>query len=204
MKRVLILLVVILLAVVIYWLVIKKDRNTTENVKPAPLAVSAQTGVFNAAFANLLNNYFELKDAFVDWDTAKVNKSAGALKGLADNLPVSQMKADTTLIQMADNYAKSISGDAAGIVGETDISEKRKSFNTLSESLYELVRTVRYNGEVIYHQHCPMAFGENQDATWLSNSNKVLNPYLGNKHPKYRSTMVNCGDVTDSLDFRNK
>src|SRR5689334_8704461 len=107
MKKVLILLGVILLAVVVYWLVVKKDRNTTEKVKPAPLSVSAQTDAFNTAFANLLNNYFELKDAFVDWDVSKVNKSATTLKGLADNLPVSQMKADSTLVTMADNYAKS-------------------------------------------------------------------------------------------------
>ena len=75
MKRVLILLLVILLIVVVYWLVVKKDRNTTESVKPAPLAVSGQTGTFNVAFANFLHTYYDLKDAFVDWDTAKVNQN---------------------------------------------------------------------------------------------------------------------------------
>jgi hypothetical protein len=204
MKRVLILLLVILLIVVVYWLVVKKDRNTTENVKPAPLAVSGQTGTFNIAFANFLHTYYDLKDAFVDWDTARVNQTSVRLKGLADSLPVMELKADSSIIKMADEYSKTISGEAVGIEGETDIAEKRKSFYTLSDALYELVRTVRYSGEVVYHQHCPMAFGEDQQATWLSNSDKVVNPYLGNKHPKYKTTMVNCGDVTDSLDFRNK
>lgn len=204
MKRVLVLLLVILLAVVVYWLVVKKDRNTTENVKPAPLTVSKQTGTFNAALANLLNNYYDLKDAFVDWDTAKVNQAALRLKTLADSLPVKEIKADSSIIQLADNQAKTISGDALGVIGETDIAEKRKSFSTISDALYDLVRTVRYNGSVVYHQHCPMAFGEDKEAFWLSNSNKVVNPYLGNKHPKYKGTMEGCGDVTDSLDFRNK
>jgi hypothetical protein len=204
MKRVLILLGIILAIVLVYWLVVKKDANTVENVKPAPLSVATQTGTFNVAFANLLNNYYDLKDAFVDWDTVKVNKSAAKLKELADGLPVKEIKADTTLVKMAGDYAKTISNESAGIAGDPDITEKRKSFYTLSESLYELIRTVRFNGGVVYHQHCPMAFGDNDEATWLSNSNKVVNPYLGNKHPKYRGTMVNCGDVTDSLDFRNK
>ena len=204
MKRVLILLLAILVIVVVYWLVVKKDRNTTENVKPAPLAVSNQTGAFNVAFGNLLNTYYELRDGFVDWDTSKVNQTASRIKLLADSLPVQELKADTTIIKMAGDDAKSISGEALGIIGESDIAEKRKSFYTMSEALYELVRTVRYKGEVVYHQHCPMAFGENEEAFWLSNSNKVVNPYLGNKHPKYRGTMVGCGDVTDSLDFRNK
>jgi len=204
MKRVLILLLVILLIVVVYWLVVKKDRNTTENVKPAPLTVSNQNGAFNAAFANLLNTYYEVKDAFVEWDTAKVNKAAVRLKTLADSLPVHEIKADSTIITLADADAKTISGEALGIIGETDIAEKRKSFYTMSEALYEMIRTVRYKGEVVYHQHCPMAFGDDQEAFWLSNSNKVVNPYLGNKHPKYKGTMEGCGDVTDSLDFRNK
>jgi hypothetical protein len=202
MKKVLFLLVVILALVVVYWLVFKKDRNTIENVKQVPLTVSNQTGEFNIAFGNLLNSYFDLKDAFVNWDTSKVNQLAMRLKEEADSLPVQQLKADSTIIQMVGNYAKSISGESVGIKGETDIAEKRKSFYTLSESLYELVRTVRYNGQVIYHQHCPMAFGESEEAYWLSNNSKVVNPYIGNKHPKYKGTMVNCGDVTDSLDFR--
>jgi hypothetical protein len=97
-----------------------------------------------------------------------------------------------------------VSGEAVGVAGESDIAEKRKSFYTLSENLYELVRTVRYDGQVVYHQHCPMAFNDTEEAFWLSNKNEVVNPYLGNKHPKYKSGMLHCGDVTDSLDFRKR
>src|SRR4051812_37693762 len=118
MKKVLLLLVVILALVVVYWLVFKKDRNTKENVKPVPLTVSNQTGAFNVAFGNLLNSYFDLKDAFVNWDTSKVNQLAMRLKEEADSLPVQQLKADSTIVQMADNYAKSISGESVGINGE--------------------------------------------------------------------------------------
>ncbi len=202
MKKVLILLVFILALVVVYWVFIKKERDTTEKVEPAPLAVTNKSDAFNSAVANLLNEYYQLKDAFVDWDTVKVNQHAKELKILSDSLPLNQLKADTSIIKTADDFAGSISGDAVGLVGETDITEKRKSFYTLSESLYNLLRTVRYDGAVVYHQHCPMAFNESDEAFWLSNKNQVVNPYLGNKHPKYRDKMVDCGDVTDSLDFR--
>jgi hypothetical protein len=202
MKKVLLLLVLILALVVVYWVFLKKDRDTTENVEPAPLAVSDKSDAFKAAVSNLLNKYYQLKDAFVDWDTAKANQHAKELKVLADSLPLSQMKADSLIIQTADDFAGSISGDAVGLIGETDITEKRKSFYTLSESLYNLLRTVRYDGEVVYHQRCPMAFNDEDEAFWLSNSSQVVNPYLGTKHPKYKDKMLDCGDVTDSLDFR--
>ncbi len=205
MKKVLFLLLTILVIVVVYWLVFKKNRDTTEKPdRAAPLAMSNKSDVFNSAFNNLLATYYEMKDAFVDWDTAKINQTATVLKSLADSLPVNQLKADTTLITMARNYSEGVSGEAVGIAGESDIAEKRKSFYTLSENLYELVRTVRYDGQVVYHQHCPMAFNDTEEAFWLSNKNEVVNPYLGNKHPKYKSGMLHCGDVTDSLDFRKR
>ena len=204
MKKVLLLFVFILAIVVVYWVFFKKNRDKVENVEPAPLAVTNKSDAFNTAFQNLLTNYFELKDAFVEWDTAKVNQSAGRLKVLADSLPTKQLKADSTIIMMADNYASSISSESVGIVGEGNITEKRKSFYTLSEALYELLRTVRYDGQVVYHQHCPMAFNDSEEAFWLSDKNQVVNPYLGTKHPTYKNKMLHCGDVTDSLDFRHK
>ena len=204
MKKVLLLLALILVAVVAYWLIYKKDRVTTETPAQAPLAVNNKSDAFNTAFENLLTTYYEMKDAFVDWDTAKINVTSGRMKTLADSLPLNQLKADSTIVGMAKSYSQSISGEAAGIVGEKDITEKRKSLYTLSENLYELLRTVRYDGQVIYHQHCPMAFNDTEEAYWLSKDSKVVNPYLGNKHPKYKSGMLHCGDITDSLDFRKK
>jgi len=204
MKKVLSLLILILLIVAVYWIFFKKRKDTTETQQPVPLAVTNKSDAFNTTFGNMLAVYYNLKDAFVDWDTARVNQLTRSLKAQADSLPVKQLKADSSIIKMAQDYSGTISGEAMGILGEKDIQEKRKSFYTLSEALYELVRTVRYDGQVIYHQHCPMAFNETEEAFWLSNKNEIVNPYLGNKHPKYKTGMLHCGDVTDSLDFRKK
>jgi len=204
MKKVLSLLILILLIVAVYWIFFKKKKDTTETQQPVPLAVTNKSDAFNTTFGNMLAVYYNLKDAFGDWDTARVNQLTRSLKTQADSLPVRQLKADSSIIKMAQDYSGTISGEAMGILGEKDIQEKRKSFYTLSEALYELVRTVRYDGQVIYHQHCPMAFNETEEAFWLSNKNEIVNPYLGNKHPKYKTGMLHCGDVTDSLDFRKK
>ncbi|MFX4520371.1 hypothetical protein ABTA72_19455, partial [Acinetobacter baumannii] len=64
------------------------------------------------------------------------------------------------------------------------------------EQLYDFIRTVQYDREVVYHEYCPMAFND-QGATWLSNSSDIKNPYLPKK-------MLHCGEVKDSIDLRVK
>lgn len=44
---------------------------------------------------------------------------------------------------------------------------------------------------VSYEQYCPMA-DDNNGAYWLSESNKVLNPYFG-------SSMLNCGEIKNEI-----
>ncbi|HQE11916.1 MAG TPA: hypothetical protein PLQ78_04150 [Flavipsychrobacter sp.] len=43
----------------------------------------------------------------------------------------------------------------------------------------------------VYRQYCPMAFND-KGAYWLSNEEKIMNPYFGKK-------MLTCGEVTDTL-----
>ncbi|HEX4374277.1 MAG TPA: hypothetical protein VHZ50_13330, partial [Puia sp.] len=126
------------------------------------------------------------------------------IKQRADSLPMKQLKADSTIVLTAQNLAGSVSNEVNGFVGEPTIEQKRREFNMITDELYNLIRTVRYDGETIYHERCPMAFNETEEGFWLSNTSKIINPYLGNKHPKYNGKMVGCGEVVDSLDFSKK
>ena len=49
-----------------------------------------------------------------------------------------------------------------------------------------------------------MAFKDSIEGFWLSPTSKVVNPYLGNKHPVYKSKMLGCGEVVDSFDLTKK
>ena len=97
-----------------------------------------------------------------------------------------------------------MSAEALGISGETTLEGMRRSFYTLSENLYNLLRTVQYDQQIIYHDKCPMAFNDQEEGYWLSNTKEIINPYLGKKHPRYASGMIGCGSVEDSLDYRSK
>src|SRR5919112_1443628 len=63
---------------------------------------------------------------------------------------------------------------------ENNIEAKRKSFQMISDNMYDLLRTVRYDNEIVYHQYCPMAFND-AGAYWLSKTGDIKNPYFGKK-----------------------
>ena len=44
-----------------------------------------------------------------------------------------------------------------------------------------------------------MAINDSIPANWISNSQEILNPYLGKIHPEYKATMLHCGEVKDSI-----
>ena len=205
MKKGLILIGLVAAIVAVYFIFFSKnDSATPEAPKQQPLAQSKNSDAFNKPFNEMLNTYFDLKNALVNWDTAQAVTNAKKLAELADKVPYDEIKADTTIIQTAKSFSGSVVAEANGVAGETSIEGMRHSFYTLSENLYNLLRTVRYDQQVIYHDKCPMAFGDDDPAYWLSNSSEIVNPYLGNKHPKYHSGMLSCGSVEDSINFKNQ
>ena len=164
--------------------------------KDEPLTQSKNSELFNTQFDRFLNSYFHLKDALVLTNDTMAIASAQLLKTNADSLKLDELKADKSIIEMAKGYQESISAEAAALQGEKDIEGKRKSFQVISDDLYDLVRTVRFDKQKLYHQFCPMAFND-QGAYWLSPNSDIKNPYFGKK-------MLTCGEVKDSVDFRNK
>jgi hypothetical protein len=181
----------------------KKEGPKTTVADQQPLSISKNSDAFNQSFEKMLDSYLALKTALTEYDTAAANGAAGQLAIASDSLKTDEIKGDSTgvLKETAKNYAGTIIGSSKGLIGETDIIKKKIEFKMISDAMYDLVRTVRYDRRKIYHQHCPMAFNDTEEAWWISTSNKIENPYLGKKHPKYKGAMIECGDITDSLDF---
>jgi hypothetical protein len=204
MKKFLLLIgVIIIAAFLVYKLWSDKDPKAAPPPDQA-LHIAKNSGPFNIAFAGLMNDYFSLKDALVNWDTLKADQAAYSIAAKADSLPVNLIKADTAIIETAKSLAASIVGEAKGLTGEEGIEARRRSFNMLTDELYNLVRTVHYDGQTIYHIRCPMAFKDSEEAYWLSPVPAIINPYLGNKHPVYKNKMIGCGEVVDSIDYAKK
>jgi hypothetical protein len=173
-----------------------EENKTSDAGSPAPLTQSKNSDGFNQSFGQFLETYYHLKDALVLTNDTLATTYAKQLIGKADSISFNELKADRSIIDMAKGYAETISAEAKGLVGENGVEEKRKSFQMISDNMYDLVRTVRYDREAVYHQFCPMAFND-AGAYWLSKTSDIKNPYFGKK-------MLSCGEVKDSLDFRGQ
>ncbi len=160
-----------------------------------PLAVSKNSEAFNKSFATMLDAYYHLKDNFIAESDSMINIYAKRMMVYTDNLKIDELKGDAGVAENAKSFAQSMSAELKGLFGEKEMVKKRKSLNMLTDQLYNLIRIVQYDREIIYHQHCPMAFTEGDaNAFWLSKTADIKNPYL----PK---TMLTCGDVADSLSY---
>ena len=157
---------------------------------------SGQTAAFNQSFKKALYGYYALKDQFITEDESAIQSMATQLLKEVDSIQIKELNGDTAVMATAQSYIEGITAEIKGLIGEKDLESKRKSLQMIGEQFYDLIRTIQYDQELIYHAYCPMAFNNN-GATWLSNSLTIRNPYL----PK---TMLNCGEVRDSIDFRRK
>ncbi len=166
--------------------------------KDQPLKISDNTGSFNQSFDKLLTSYFLIKDALFAGDTLKANSAAATLIVAADSLKTEEIKGDTSgaLKATAQDFAGTISGWGKGLIGEKGIEAKRKEFEMISDALWSLTRTVKYSGQKLFYQYCPMAF-DNKGAYWMSNQREIKNPYFGEIMPV-------CGSLEDSVDYSIK
>ena len=200
MKRV---LAIVFLAIIVFgawWLFFKTDTTSNDGYEAeSALVVKKHSETFNYGVTNIMNSYLEMRDAFVDADTLLVKEKASLFIYAIDSLNLDELGAsDAQILASAQQQVSDIKANASPILEETDITNMRRDFRMVSENMYPFLKTIGYEGEKLYWQNCPMAFGE-EEANWLSNSPEIINPYLGRNHPVYKSSMLRCGEVKDSI-----
>ncbi len=208
MKKGLLLIAIVVVLVGAYFALFSKKEDKSSGAvvkteKQPRLLISKNPPAFNEAFATMLNSYYNVKNDLINWDSTKAGADAKTLAGLVLQLPLTALKADSSLIVTAKNFAGAIAAESDKINTAKTIEDKRRAFSVVSDNLYSLINTVRYDNEVIYYDVCPMAFNESEQAYWLSRDSVIQNPYLGNKHPKYKASMATCGDVEQKVDYAN-
>lgn len=197
MKRILILVLFLIVIAGVWWFFFRNPSTTTttENTE----VVKKHSDSLNKSVDEMMKNYFELKEAFVDADTSKVKTAAEDFEKSVNGLKLSELQNDSVpTLEGANQFLGEIKDATTRLKSETDLTEMRHKFSRISENLYPLLNTIAYEGDKIYWQNCPMAFGD-QEANWLSSTREIINPYLGKNHPEFKGSMLNCGEVKDSL-----
>jgi Cu(I)/Ag(I) efflux system membrane fusion protein len=86
---------------------------------------------------------------------------------------------------------KEIKSSATSISKTLDIKEQRDHFKHLSSHLINTLQLFGVN-EKVFVEFCPMA-NNNKGAYWLSQEEKVNNPYFG-------SAMLTCGEIKQVIE----
>lgn len=203
MKKVFIIYAVLLVGIgIVYFGFIRKNGGSDSGSKQAAITVSQHSQAFNASMQKMMDNYYAMTEDFVNWDTIAINKHSAELKTAVDEIKLDDLQKDTLIYKTALGSVDNIKNELIGMTGAPNIYEKRASLSLLSNQLYDLLRIVRYDAAKVYLQECPMALSNYETAgNWLSKTDEVRNPFLGNNDPKYGNKMINCGEPKDTLNF---
>jgi hypothetical protein len=178
----------------------RAGKRGDDGPKQPPLALKQHSDAFNKSIDATMAAYFEMKAAFVDADSTKAKEACKKMLMLADSINLVELKKDTSGIYVTDSLSlENIKANAKSLLVQPNITEMRKDFSMVNENLYPFLKAINYKGPKVYWQNCPMAFGEGKEANWISNTEEIVNPYLGKNHPEFKSSMLHCGEIKDTI-----
>ncbi len=204
MKKVLLGILIVILAIAGYvWYKFANNKaGGFDGEKAQKIEIKSATPVFDSGLKAMLANYFTMKEAFVNADTAAAKKACSSMMASIDSIKLGELKNDTMdLTTTVGPFLNDVKSNAASLLKQTTIKEMRMDFNQVNQQMYSLLNSIKYKGETIYWQSCPMAFDGDKEANWFDNKSGEgrTNPYLGKNDPKYGGSMLNCGEDKDSI-----
>ena len=138
----------------------------------------AQDSTDQHQLAQLLTQYYSIKDALVAGNGADASARAEAFIKTANSI-------DYKVV--SEGNVNALLKDATAISGTKDIARQRTSFARLSDNMASLAKGVKLSSGPIYQLYCPM-----KKSSWLSAETEIKNPYFG-------SSMLSCGQVTQTI-----
>lgn len=198
-KKVLLFIILAMLLVIGYQYFNRKSaKNVASN---QPISLKKHADAFNQSINEIVNGYIALKDALVNADTTMVKSKSRDFIQLLEKIDSAELSKDTSLVfETIVSTINDMKSNADAMMQQSSIVEMRRDFSSLTEVMFpSFFYAIQYEGPTLYLQNCPMAIDDSVPANWISNHPEIVNPYLGNHHPVYQSTMLHCGEIKDSI-----
>jgi uncharacterized protein YxeA len=141
---------------------------------------------------SILSAYLDLKNALAKDDGSNASSSAKELFKAIDKVSLDKLSTEQHRLWM--KYSEKLSYDAEHIKETMDIEHQREHFVSLSKNMYQVIKEFNTNGYTVYYQFCPMA-NDGKGAYWLSEAEKISNPYMGKKMP-------GCGSTKETIKVK--
>jgi hypothetical protein len=194
------LVIIAIMAGCFYWFFVR-NKHKQEQPKEQSLTLKKHSPAFNENINKVVNSYLSLKDAFIESDSIQIKAKAIDFIAAVNQIDTLEIKKDTAAVyETIIATITDVKTNAESILNQTDITEMRRDFSSLTEMLFPVFfNAIQYEGPTLYLQNCPMAFNDTEPANWISKTKEIMNPYMGKKHPKYQSGMLNCGEIIDTI-----
>jgi hypothetical protein len=153
------------------------QNKTTSNTDTTTKATVADGGS-QQQLSQMLSSYYNIKNALVTGDAASAASNADQFLRTANSIDYKVISEGNLTI---------LSKDAGKISSTKDLSKQRQYFADLSSNMAIVAKSLKLGSQPIYLQYCPM-----KKASWLSSEKQIRNPYYG-------SSMLTCGEVTETL-----
>ena len=140
---------------------------------------------FQKDFTTVLEQYFALKDAFVDSNVSEVKTQAKTMLKEVKSLKTGNLGT------MEINHIKEMVKMLEAITENDELANQRENFVVLSRNMVAFASNLESVENPVFVQHCPMA-NTNKGANWLSLSKDIKNPYYG-------EMMLKCGETVKTL-----
>ena len=138
----------------------------------------AQDSTKQYQLPQLLTYYYNIKNALVAGDATSASANALAFSKTVNSI-------DYKVI--SEGNIHTLANDAGKISETKDIKKQREYFANFSINMAAVAKAIKLSDQPIYQAYCPM-----KKAYWLSNEKAIKNPYYG-------SSMLTCGQVTETL-----
>lgn len=145
----------------------------------------AQDHQHTAHLNMLLKNYMDAKDALAEdnFETARSHLSEFRSEVINND----EMNNHDEHSQMHASHHRSMIEAVNDADQADDLKVLRLAFKDITANLVKALENQDYSGETLYLQYCPMA-ASNEGAEWISDQEKIINPYMGKKMPSCGKT----------------
>lgn len=166
------------------------NNNTGNAGKPSDsLGISNNTPKGTTPIDNLLEGYFELKNALTNDHSVNASEAGKKISRELDRVSTAALNPGEKKVY--EDLKKDIEEHALHILANrSNIAHQREHFVKMSEDMIKLVRATG-TAQTLYLMNCSL-YNNNKGGSWLSKSKDAMNPYFGGKR-------TDCAELKEEI-----
>lgn len=141
---------------------------------------------------DIYQSYISVKNGLVESSKEKASEASKQLQEKVEKVNIEKVEGEAKTY--LGEQISTVKSQAEKIAAAANVDEQRAQLETLSNSMFSLVKSTGANTETAYYQFCPMA-NDNKGAYWLSEKKEINNPYFG-------ESMMKCGETKETLSHK--